>query len=145
MILRWFLLKDSRCPEIILGSCSCWNPSLPVFFPSVLKLLLHYPAGDNCQKLEMKESYLSFFSLHNSYSVPPIWNITKGIVESVCVCVCVLCVVCHRLLYITEHRKVGIDADSREMEGQVSPNFSFSVSISSLLCIYNYIMYNICI
>ena len=72
IILRWFLLKDSRCPEIILGSCSCWNPSLPVFFPSVLKLLLHYPAGDNCQKLEMKESYLSFFSLHNSYSVPPI-------------------------------------------------------------------------
>ena len=88
-ILRWFLSKDSRCPELIPGSCSCWNPSLTVFFPPVLKLLLHYPAGDNCQKLEMKESYISFFSLHNSYSVLPIQNITKGIVESVCVCVCV--------------------------------------------------------
>ena len=110
-----------------------------MFFPPVLKLLLHYPAGDNCQKLEMKESYISFFSLHNSYSVLPIQNITKGIVESVCVCVCVC--VCHRLLYITEHRKVGIDADSREIKGQVSLNLSFSVSISSLLCIYDYIMY----
>lgn len=76
-----------------------------------------------CQKLEAKRVTFPFLLPSGFQCVPPTGSLTKGILE--------MSLVVSRTPYnITEHRKVGMEAESRETKGQAGP-YLWSLSVYS--------------